>query len=37
MEGSGLLEHHLIESLTHSGAQFNEEREHIIEDWIKRF
>ena len=29
--------HHLLESLTHSGARRNEEREHHLLDWLKKF
>ncbi len=29
--------HHLLQSLTHSGAQRNEEREHYLLEWLKEF
>lgn len=31
------LTHHLIESLQHSGAKRNEERENHLQDWLEKF
>jgi len=37
MSSGKLLTHHLIESLTHSGAKTNEERETHLLDWLETF
>ncbi|MBT60372.1 MAG: hypothetical protein CMA63_02315 [Euryarchaeota archaeon] len=37
MDGRGLLTHHLLESLPHSGAQTNAEREQHLAVWLKNF
>lgn len=37
MSESDLLTHHLIESLTHSGSQTNDERESHLLDWLETF
>ena len=37
MSSSGHLTHHLVESMGHSGAKTNVERESHIQDWLETF